>query len=51
MTNLISSIEGIEKEIKSFGIKEIFVIEGEVHITSNYDLPYELIEKIESQLI
>ena len=48
MTNLINSIKGIENEVKQFGITEIFVMNGEVYTTSKYDLPYELIEKIES---
>ena len=48
MTNLINSIKGIENEVKQFGITEIFVMDGEVYTTSNYDLPTELIKKIES---
>jgi len=38
------------KEIKDFGITEIFVVDGEVHITSNYEVPADLVDKIEKEI-
>lgn len=56
MTNLINKLndklnDKFAKEIKSFGISEIFVINGELHTTSNYDLPFELISLLEKEVI
>ena len=47
MKNLLSSFPEFANEIKSFGITEIFVYDNEVHTTSFYTLPFELIERIE----
>jgi len=52
MKNLINTIsEELKKEVKGFGVTEIFVIDGECHVTSNFDMPFELIEKIESEIL
>jgi hypothetical protein len=50
MTNLIT-VTKFQSEVKSFGITEIFIIEGELYITSNYSLDYELISKLENELL
>lgn len=39
------------KDIKSFGITEIFFAEGEWHFTSNFTLPADLIDSIETVII
>ena len=49
-TNLISEIKGLDKEIKSYGITEIFVFDGELYTTSEYDLPEELLEQLSNQI-
>ena len=52
MKNLINTIsEELKKEVKGFGVTEIFVIDGECHVTSNFNMPFELIEKIESEIL
>jgi len=38
----------LKKELKDYGITEIFVINGEVHTTSYYDIPQEVIKEIEN---
>lgn len=51
MTNLINELKNrLGKEIKDYGISEIFKIDGELYITSIYDLPEELIKKIENEI-
>ena len=51
MKNLINDIKSIsDKEIKSFGITEVFVVNNELYTTSLYDLPNEMLEKIENEL-
>ena len=48
MTNLIDTLtEAIKSEMKLYGVTEVFVMDGEVYITSSFDLPFELIEEIE----
>jgi len=39
------------KAIEVYGITEIFVMNNEVYITSNWDVPFDLIEAIEQDLI
>lgn len=52
MTNLLDTLtETIKSELKFYGVTEVFVIDGELHTTSDYTLPNELIEEIESILI
>ena len=51
MKNLINEIKSIsEKEITSFGITEVFVVNNELYTTSLYDIPNEMIEKLENEL-
>ena len=51
MKNLINDIKSIsDKEIKSFGITEVFVVDNELYTTSLYDMPNEMIEKLENEL-
>jgi len=40
-----------EMEIELYGITEVFVIAGEVYITSRFDIPNELVEEIEGEVI
>lgn len=40
-----------EMEIELYGITEVFVIAGEVYITSMFDIPNELVEEIEGEVI
>lgn len=52
MKNQINKLQAkFSNEIKLFGITEVFIVNGELYTTSNYDLPYELISKFESELI
>lgn len=51
MTNIIDKINLEAKTVKNFGIKEVFVIDGEVYITSLHDLPCDLISNIEGQAL
>lgn len=48
MKNLISKIDA--KIVKDYGITEAFYIDGELYITSNYELSYDLIKDIENHL-
>lgn len=51
MKNLINSVNSIsQQEIKDFQITEIFLIDGELYTTSGYDLPLEMINRIENEL-
>jgi hypothetical protein len=51
MTNLIDTLtETIKSEINLYGVTEIFVMDGEVYITSSFDVPFDLIEKIEEEV-
>jgi len=50
MKNLINTI-ALPEEAKYYGIYEIIVVDGEVHITSMYDLPHDIAEKIESEVL
>ena len=43
--------EAFQKQIKEFGITEIFFVNGEVHITSEYDLPPSTAEYIENYVL
>jgi hypothetical protein len=48
MTNEITNLtDRFESEIALYGITEVFVFAGEVYITSDFDLPFELVEEIE----
>ena len=52
MKNLLSQLQDkFSKEIKSFGITEIFFIDGEMYTTSKYTLPFELMEEIEKEAL
>ena len=52
MKNLINDIKSIsEKEIKSFGITEVFVVNNELYTTSLYDITNEMIDKLENELV
>ena len=51
MKNLIQSLPMFFNEIISFGITEVFVVDGEIHTTSDYTLPFDLIEKIELEAL
>ena len=49
MENLLNKIKSeIEIEIKSFGITEIFYVDGELHTTSNYALTENVLNKIKN---
>lgn len=51
MKNLINKLKvNFKNEIKNFGITEVFIINGELYTTSNYDLPYDLLIKIKTEL-
>lgn len=41
----------LKKELKDYGITEIFVIDGELHTTSYYDIPKKVISEIEDYCI
>lgn len=46
--NLIASFKKeFEKEIQNYGITEIFIVGEELHTTSNYELPFDLITSFE----
>lgn len=50
MTNLMDyAAKYYSKEIKDFGITEIFIADedGDVHVTSMYDIPESLIERLQ----
>ena len=50
--NEITDLTGrFEMEIELYGITEVFVIAGEVYITSMFDIPNELVEEIEGEVI
>ena len=50
--NEITDLTGrFEMEIELYGITEVFVIAGEVYITSRFDIPNELVEEIEGEVI
>jgi hypothetical protein len=54
MKNLINDLafQDFKKEIADFGITEILFINGEdFHITSNYRVPWDLVEKMERALL
>lgn len=38
----------LKKELKDYGITDIFVIDGELYTTSHYDIPAEVIKEIEN---
>lgn len=38
----------LKKELKDYGITDIFVIDGELYTTSYYDIPAEVIKEIEN---
>ena len=40
-----------EKEIKDYGVTEIFIHADELYCTSKYDIPFEILEKLESELL
>ena len=48
MENVLNKIEN--KIVKSFGITEAFIMNGELYITSAYTLDFVLINKLESEL-
>lgn len=48
MKNLINNISSTI--VKEYGITEVFVKDGEVYITSHYDIPYDVSQKIEKQV-
>ncbi len=50
MTNLISNISN-KSLVKNYGITEVFFIDGELHTTSNYDLPEFVLAEIENELL
>lgn len=52
MTNEITALtDRFENEIELYGITEVFVMAGEVYITSSFDLPFELVEEIEGEVV
>lgn len=46
ITNLVNKIE-FQKHKKDYGITEIFLMDNEVYITSDYNVPFDIIEEIE----
>ncbi len=49
MTNLVNTIDS--KLVADYGITEVFIHNGEVYITSNYDLGHELYTEIETKVL
>ena len=51
MKNSISLLSNkFPKYIKNFGITEIFEIDGELHTTSEYNLPFTIIELFKNEI-
>jgi len=52
MKNLINSISSeLQNELKPYQVTEIYILNNECYITSNYDLPQYLVDKIESEIV
>jgi predicted ATP-dependent serine protease len=50
--NLVNELRlKFPKQIKDYGITEIFIVDGEIHVTSNYDLPSDFTEMLEKEII
>lgn len=51
MRNLTENLSAeLQKETKKFGLKEVFLIDGELYTTSNYVLTESLLEQIEKEV-
>lgn len=51
MKNLLPQLQSMfSKEIKDFGITEVFMNNGELYTTSNYDLPVPLLWSMEATI-
>lgn len=49
--NLLNELTSItKKEIKNYGITEVFIYDDELYTTSCYDLPEYILSKIEKEL-
>jgi len=49
MTNLVSKISN-QEAVKSFGITEVFFMNGEFYTTSNYTIPFDMSAELEAEL-
>lgn len=44
-------LKHLKNELKDYGITEIFIWEGELHTTSYYDIPQDIMKQIESYVL
>ena len=52
MNDLLNTLsQELQNELKDFGTTFVGVYENELHTISDYELTYELIEKLESTLL